>query len=310
MYLNYFKLEQQPFTISPDPALYCQLPSHDESIRTVLWSIEQGELIIKITGDVGVGKTLIARKVIEELDQRKIAYVSIANPNLSAEGIYRSILSDLKVVCNQDTCRFDLLKKVHETIKKHAKRKKRIVMIIDEAQVMSCDVLESIRLLTNLDSNNNAVLQIILFGQLELDETLKKPEMRQLAQRITFSYHLRSMSEKEVGIYLRHRLISSGHTDGNLFSKKAIKLIYNASKGVPRVINIVAHKSLLLTRVNNQFYVDKKQVRLAVKDSQNIMISNMTASLTGKQKKTLTTMIIFTFSILVFTVYLFIRSRI
>lgn len=310
MYLTHFKLEKLPYSISPDPELYCQLPSHEESIRTVLWSIEQGELMIKITGDIGVGKTLITRKIVQEIKAKKISHSYIENPNLSAEGIYRCILTDLKIDNSQETSRFDLLKKIHEVIKKHAKKDKRIVLIIDEAQVMSHDVLESLRLLTNLDSDNKNVLQIVLFGQLELDQTLEKPELRQLAQRITFCHHLQAMSEQELDIYLRHRLVKSGHADGHLFTPKAIKQMYNASKGVPRIINILAHKSLLLARVGNEYKISDQHVRLAIKDSKNIMVSNMSASLTGQQKSKLSVLALVTVTLLAVTLFVVLRSRI
>lgn len=310
MYLSHFKLDKQPFSINPDPELYCQLPSHEESFRTVMWSIEQGELIIKITGDIGVGKTLVTRKVVEALKEQKIHHSYIENPNLSAEGIYRCILTDLKIENTQDTSRFDLLKKIHEVIKKHAKKKKPIVLIIDEAQVMSHDVLESLRLLTNMNNDNQNILQIVLFGQLELDLTLEKPELRQLAQRITFSHHLKSMSENELDMYLRHRLVKSGHQDGHIFTSRATKALYNASKGVPRIINILAHKSLLLARIANEYKVNDNHIKLAVKDSKNIMVSNMSASLTGQQKSNLSFLIMATFTLLAICAFLIIRSRV
>ena len=214
----------------------------------------------------GSGKTLLCRKLIDTLDDKYVtAY--IPNPDLSPIEIRKAVARELGLELTNAQDQHELLTAMyHYLISLHAAGK-RAILIIDEAQALSDEGLETVRLLTNLETQHAKLLQVVLFGQPELDERLNKPHLRQLKQRITFSYRLPLMNREDLDTYLYHRLAVAGYTHGHLFTRRARNLLYKASQGVPRLVNVLSHKSLLVAYGRGLKQIDHKAVRLAVLDT-------------------------------------------
>lgn len=272
MYQDFFQFQTLPFSLTPNPSFFCQLKGHQEALNTLQFCITSGEGFIKIVGEVGSGKTLLCRKLIESLDEKYItAY--IPNPDLSPTEIRRAVAREIGLDPAILPDQHELLMTIYQyLIALHASGK-RIVLLIDEAQALSDEGLETVRLLTNLETEHNKLLQVVLFGQPELDERLNKSHLRQLKQRITFSYRLPLMNREDLDTYLYHRLAVAGYSQGQLFTKKARNLLYKASQGVPRIVNVLSHKSLLVAYGRGLKQIDHKAVKIAVDDtdSANIM---------------------------------------
>lgn len=266
MYENYFQLTSMPFNLTPNPVFFCQLKGHQEALNILQFCIKSGEGFIKIIGEVGSGKTLLCRKLLESLDEQYVtAY--IPNPDLSPVEMRKAFARELGLDPAAWQDQHELLTAIYQhLITLHAAGKK-VILLIDEAQALSDESLETVRLLTNLETENSKLLQVVLFGQPELNERLGKPQLRQSKQRITFSYNLPLMNREDLDIYLFHRLRVAGCMHSNLFTKRARDLLHKASRGIPRIVNILSHKAMLVAygRGNNQ--IDRSIMRLAVKDT-------------------------------------------
>lgn len=266
MYLEYFKFNELPFGLTPNVGFFCQLKGHQEALNVLLFSLRSGEGFIKIIGEVGLGKTLLCRKLLNSLgDDYVTAY--IPNPDLNSLDLRKAIARELGIDFSGSQDQHELLSLLNAKLLELHHVGKRIVVVIDEAQALPLDSLEAVRLLTNLETEKTKLLQVVLFGQPELDRHLNTPNLRQLKQRITFSYYLPLLSAEDMDTYLFHRLAIAGHTTGSLFSKRARKLLYKASKGVPRVINIVCHKALLLAYGCGEPQVTPKMIKYAIRDT-------------------------------------------
>ncbi|EKD71871.1 MAG: MSHA biogenesis protein MshM (Pilus type IV) [uncultured bacterium] len=266
MYQEFFQLEALPFSLTPNTNFFCQLKGHQEALNILKFCIRGGEGFIKIIGEVGSGKTLLCRKLLESLGKEYItAY--IPNPDLSPIELRKAVARELGLDPNQLHDQHELLNALNQHLIHLHKIGNKIILIIDEAQALSDESLETVRLLTNLETENSKLIQVVLFGQPELDERLNKSHLRQLKQRITFSYSLPLLSRDDLDTYLYHRLAVAGYTQGTLFTKKARKILYHASQGVPRVINILSHKALLVAYGKGEKQIDHKSMRLAIKDS-------------------------------------------
>ncbi len=266
MYLEYFKFNELPFSLTPNVGFFCQLKGHQEALNVLLFSLRSGEGFIKIVGEVGVGKTLLCRKLLNSLgDSYVTAY--IPNPDLVPLELRKAIARELgiEVVTSQD--QHELLTLLNTKLLELYGIGKRVIVVIDEAQALPPESLEAIRLLTNLETEKTKLLQVVLFGQPELDRHLDKPNLRQLKQRISFSYYLPLLSREDMDTYLFHRLAIAGHTSGALFAKKTRRMLYRASKGVPRIVNILCHKALLLAYGCGETQVTPKMMKLAIRDS-------------------------------------------
>lgn len=270
MYQDFFQFQTLPFSLTPNPNFFCQLKGHQEALNTLQFCITSGEGFIKIVGEVGSGKTLLCRKLIESLDEKYItAY--IPNPDLSPTDIRKAVAREIGLDPASLPDQHELLTTIYQhLISLHASGK-RVVLLIDEAQALSDEGLETVRLLTNLETESTKLLQVVLFGQPELDERLAKPHMRQLKQRITFSYRLPLMNRDDLDTYLYHRLAVAGYSQGQLFTKKARNLLYKASQGVPRLVNVLSHKSLLVAYGRGLKLIDHKAVKVAVADTDSAM---------------------------------------
>ncbi|MEQ1529107.1 MAG: AAA family ATPase [Methylococcales bacterium] len=268
MYQQHFHLSSYPFGLTPDTQFFCELPTHSEALNVLLIALSNGECFIKITGDVGTGKTMLCRKLLNELcEPFQTAY--IPNPHLTPAGLRMAIADELGIKCPRNAGQSKLLHLINDYLISAAMAGKKPVLIIDEAQAMSLETLEALRLLTNLETERQKLLQIVLFGQPELDENLQKKAIRQLRQRITFSYHLKPLSYQDVSAYLKHRLRVAGLSNPAIFSRPANLAIHYFSRGIPRLINILAHKAMLSAFGKGRQSIGLMQVHLAAMDTED-----------------------------------------
>lgn len=267
MYLDYFGLNRFPFSIAPDPDLLYLSPAHHEALAHLNYALTNHGGLICLTGEVGMGKTTLCRAFIEQApEQVDIAY--IFNPMLSASELLQSICSELEIPFDAKgdgsaSSNKELIDILYAALIERYSRGRKVICIIDEAQSMPAPLLEQIRLLTNLETNKDKLLTLILVGQPELQDTLAQHHIRQLDQRITARYHLSSMTEKQLKPYLQHRLALAG-CPHELFSHESIKTIWKASKGIPRLINSIADRALLGVYATGKRKVDKKISQQAI----------------------------------------------
>lgn len=244
MYRQHFGLKEHPFSLTPDTQFYYNSQSHREVLSTLLLALRHSEGFIKVVGEVGTGKTLLSRKLLASLGQQYLtAY--IPNPYLTPDELKWFLAEELGINYSPDLPSYQLLKEINQRLVELAQERRQVVLVVDEAQAMPRETIESLRLLTNLETEKSKLLQVVLFGQPELDTLLDRPDLRQLKQRIVFSEYLQGISKDSIADYLGYRLQSAGHEGGNLFSAQSIRLLYKASGGVPRLINVIAHKALL-----------------------------------------------------------------
>jgi len=246
MYLEHFGLKEFPFSITPDTSYFFSSGSSQEALNTLLIAARMGEGFIKITGEVGTGKTLLCRKLIASLEPDfKIAY--IPNPHLEPRALFLELASELGVDINPNGVvdQHQLMKALTQRLLEIIREGKRVVVCLDEAQAMPIESLEALRLLTNLETEKRKLLQVIIFGQPELEDKLNHPSIRQLKQRIAFDYHLTSLTNDELDYYVHHRLAIAGHNGGRLFTPWALRLLRYKTRRVPRLVNIISHKAML-----------------------------------------------------------------
>jgi len=264
-YLKHFGLRELPFGITPDTSYFFACRSIQEALNTLLVAVSNGEGFIKITGEVGTGKTLLCRKFLSTLGP---AWVSayIPNPNLEPRGLQLALAAELGV--GGDSIEpHRLEKELMQRLLDIARQGKRVVLCMDETQAMPLATLETVRLLTNLETEKRKLMQVVLFGQPELDRKLASESVRQLRQRITFQHALKTLGRSEVADYVAHRLTIAGYSGSALFSDGALKAIHAASRGVPRLVNILAHKSLLLVYGEGARRAEARHLRAAVEDT-------------------------------------------
>lgn len=274
MYLYHFGLSELPFTLTPNTHFYYGLPSHSEALQVLLTALKTGEGFIKVTGEVGTGKTLICRKLMNELPETfVVAY--IPNPYLSPEELRWALATEIGATSSQsgNIDQLQLTQLIQYRLMQLSKLGKSVVLIIDEAQALPAQSLEALRLFTNLETESKKLLQVVMFGQPELDERLASKEFRQLRQRISFSYHLRTMHESEVMSYIHHRIqcatVSEDNQQSAIFSNKVCQQIARASRGVPRLVNVLCHKALMLSYGQGIHQIEPKHIEAAVIDTED-----------------------------------------
>lgn len=266
MYKAHFGLREQPFGITPDTSFFFACPSYQEALNTLLIAVKNGEGFIKITGEVGVGKTLLCRKFMTTLgDEFVTAY--IPNPFLEPRALMFALADELEVALEKDVDQHQLLKAINHRLLELARAEKRVVLCLDEAQAMPLDTLEALRLLTNLETEKRKLLQIVMFGQPELNQKLQQEAIRQLNQRITFHYHLGPLNKDDMEFYVSHRLSIAGYAGSRLFGSSAIQAMYASSGGVPRLVNILSHKALMLAYGEGKHQITARHVRAAARDT-------------------------------------------
>lgn len=243
MYKKFFGFRERPFQLVPNPAYLFLSRSHEEALAHLTYAISQGDGFVEITGEVGTGKTTLCRAFLESLDEKtEAAY--IFNPKLDALQLLKALNDEFGIDSDADNTK-DLIDNLNAFLMEKKKEGKRVIVLIDEAQNLSTEVLEQLRLLSNLETTTSKLLQIILVGQPELGEMLDSHELRQLGQRITLSCHIKPLNLKETGDYIRHRLQVASQKTGLRFTWAAIRGIYKYSGGIPRLINIACDRALL-----------------------------------------------------------------
>ena len=243
MYQNFFGLHEKPFSIAPDPRYLYMTEQHREALAHLLFGIGDEGGFILLTGDIGTGKTTICRSLLNQLpDNADIAF--IVNPRLSVNELLQSICDELGVDYTDSSSIKVLVDKLNQFLLESYASGRNTILIIDEAQNLADEVLEQLRLLTNLETSEKKLLQLILLGQPELNDKLAQDNLRQLAQRVTARFHLQPLSADETSAYIKHRLHVAGFR-GELFSRAALKHIHNESRGVPRLVNVICDRSML-----------------------------------------------------------------
>jgi len=266
MYTAYFGLKEKPFSIAPDPQYLFMSDRHREALAHLTYGLGDAGGFVLLTGEVGTGKTTVSRCLMERLPENTQA-AFILNPTLSSQELLATICDELKIKYRKTGATLKTLTdKIQEKLIKNHKNDINTLLIIDEAQHLQPEVLEQLRLLTNLETNTKKLLQVILIGQPELQTLLKRRDLRQLAQRITARYHLLPLNQQEVAQYIKHRL-SIAECIRAVFSPKAMKTIHDICDGIPRLINLVCERSLLNAYSSNVATVDKKIVLVSAQEA-------------------------------------------
>jgi len=265
MYQRHFGLKAEPFSIAPDPAFLYLSEAHNEALAHLMYGFTHGGFVL-ITGEVGTGKTTLLRNLLDRTPTN-VDVAFILNPRLTVKELLETLCEELGVHFGKNPP--DSIKQYIDGLNRHLLKThqddRSTVVVIDEAQNLSPAVLEQIRLLTNLETNDKKLMRIILLGQPELAVMLDRTELRQLAQRITARYHLTSLAKNDVLAYVNHRLVKAGGNP-NIFSKQAINTLYRLSKGTPRLINIIADRAMLGAYVENSYQITASLIRQAARE--------------------------------------------
>jgi general secretion pathway protein A len=265
MYLEHFNLTERPFSITPDPRFLYMSARHREALAHLLYGLGDGGGFVQLTGEVGTGKTTICRCLLEQIPDN-VDLAVVLNPKVTAIELIATVCDELGISYDSDNVSIKSLTDVLNRYLLDAyARGRHTVLIIDEAQNLSADVLEQVRLLTNLETSTQKLLQIILIGQPELRTLLAREDMRQLAQRVTARYHLEPISREETGAYIRHRLQICGSSQ-TVFNRRAVDKIQHLSGGIPRLINVLCDRSMLGAFVEGRAQVDAKVVKKAASE--------------------------------------------
>ncbi len=266
MYLEHFGLSEPPFRITPVTVFFFSGANRGEILDALIYSISEVEGIIKVSGEVGSGKTMLCRMLLEKLPAN-IETIYLANPSLSREEMLYAIADGLGLKIEGERVGI-IMQNIQNKLEEKAREGKRIAVLVDEAHAMPPDTLEELRLLYNLQVGNAKLLQIVLFGQPELNAKLDQPNMRQLKDRIVHHFHMQPLSRNILDSYLMFRMRAAGYHGPNVFSPGAIKLIADASNGLMRRVNILADKSLLAAFVEDTYYIKPQHVQAALRDSE------------------------------------------
>lgn len=290
MYLQHFGLREPPFSLTPDTSFFFACSSYQEALNTLLVAARNGEGFIKITGEVGNGKTLLCRKFLATLNQGnqsttligtqdqataaaaapRFITAYIPNPYLEPNSLLLALAEEFRVPLEKGTDQYLLLKGLTRALLDCARNGQRALVCLDEAQAMPLESLEVLRLLTNLETEKRKLLQVVLFGQPELNERLRHHSIRQLRQRISFQYELRGLSKEELERYLRHRLAVAGFSGETLFGRGAVSKLHRITRGTPRLANIIAHKALMLAFSAGRQRVTASHIRDAASDTPEV----------------------------------------
>jgi len=269
MYQAFYGFREMPFNITPDPKFLYLSPTHQEALQHLKYGVQERKGFIVLVGEVGCGKTTLCRRFLNELDTERFDTALILNPRVTETQMLKAILTELgetKLARSQ----VDLVAQMNRVLLERIERGKDIVLIIDEAQNLSFAVLEQIRLLSNLETDQQKLLQIILMGQPELKEVLAREELRQLRQRVLVHYELNPLSPEDTAHYIHHRLSLAGGMGRPVFTKHALRKIHKASKGIPRIVNNLCDKALLSAFIRDSDQVNYWDARRAVRDMDSL----------------------------------------
>ena len=266
MYLQHYRLKELPYSLTPDTTFFMSRAGYRDALNVLLVALRSGEGFMKVVGEVGTGKTLLCRTLLRALEGEFVcAY--LPNPYLRPASLLLSIADELRIDYPKRASQHQMLRLINEGLLNFHAEGKRVVVCMDEAQAVPLQTLESLRLLTNLETEKTKLLQVVLFGQPELDKVLDDPSIRQLRQRITFSYDLQPLNREGVEEYIQHRLVVAGYDGPKVFEPKALDELARASRGVPRLINILAHKALMAAFGEGELRVSKAHARAAIADT-------------------------------------------
>ncbi len=266
MYYEFFGLASPPFKITPDPQLFYAGGNRGLALDALIYAIVHGEGIIKVVGEVGSGKTMLCRMLEHQLP-KTVDIVYLANPSVSPDLILHAIAFEMSLPVDANTSRLEVMQVLQQALlDKHAQNRQ-VVVFVEEAQGMPLATLEEIRLLSNLETSRSKLLQIVLFGQPELDQSLAAPHIRQLRERITHAIYLEPLTREEIRHYLQFRMHAVGYRGPPVFSAAAVRYLQHYSCGLMRRINIFADKALLAAYADNEHYVQPRHIHLAAQDS-------------------------------------------
>ncbi|MEP5763841.1 MAG: AAA family ATPase [Halieaceae bacterium] len=266
MYLEYYGLDKPPFRITPDTQVFFEGCERGATLHALCYAVQQGEGIVKVVGEVGSGKTMLCRMLPVKLGAT-VDWVYLAHPSLSPTQTLHEIARELGLGVPARTDKLVVMRRLHELLLSHHARGRQVVVLVEEAQEMPLDTLEEIRLLSNLETDEYKLLQIVLFGQPELDEKLASSRIRQLRERITHSLYLSPLRLDDIHAYLNYRMRTCGYTGPDLFSRQVAKMIAGYSHGLARRINILADKALLAAFTQDRHSLSVKDIHTAARDS-------------------------------------------
>jgi type II secretory pathway predicted ATPase ExeA len=267
MYLEHYGLTEPPFRITPHTDFFFSGANRGATLEALLYAITHDEGIVKISGEVGSGKTMLCRVLMERLPE-SVVIIYLANPSLSREDILYALADELGIQIADNSRAATVMRALQEKLVTLYAEGKQVVVLIDEAHAMPMETLEEIRLLSNLESNRHKLLQLVLFGQPELNETLARADMRQLRERITHNFNLEPLVHEDIAQYLDFRMRAAGYRGPSVFAPEAIKRIVKVSEGLTRRINILADKALLASFASGTHQVGAKETEAAIRDSE------------------------------------------
>jgi MSHA biogenesis protein MshM len=265
MYEQYYGLSEKPFSLTPDTEFFYRSFTHQEALNVLLVAIRAGDGFLKVTGEVGTGKTLLCRKLLNALEA-EIDTVYIPNPYMNCNALLGAVLAEMGIAEKPE--KENYLACINAHLIANARNKRGTLIILDEAQSLPEESMEAIRLLSNLETGKQKLVQIALFGQPELDARLAQSSIRQLRQRIMHAYQLQPLDKASTRSYLQHRIKMAGYRGPELFDNGAQRQLYKFSHGIPRIINVLSNKALMLSYATGEYYVNSKHVAAAAADSQ------------------------------------------
>lgn len=271
MYQSHYGLKEMPFNITPDPKFLYLSPTHQEALQHLKYGVYERKGFIVLIGEVGCGKTTICRRFLNELDPARFDTALVLNPRVTESQMLEAILTELGETPAAGRSQHDLVAQMNRALLERIERGRDIVLIIDEAQNLSFEVLEQVRLLSNLETDKQKLLQIILMGQTELKDVLAREELRQLRQRILVHHELRKLTLADVEHYVQHRLTLAGANGRPWFTRRALRSIHRHSRGIPRVINNLCDKAILSAYIRDSDEVNWWDVRRAHKDVRKLI---------------------------------------
>ena len=271
MYLTHFGLEQYPFALTPDTEFYLDYAEFRDGLDVLECALLTGEGITKIIGDAGTGKSLLCRQLLNCLDACFVP-VHVSNPAITPNELHVLLANKLGVDRRSSADMTVQLSQIGERLHSLHTAGRKVVLLFDEAQSLSDEMLEAIRLLSNIETEKTKLLQICLFGQPQLDRRLQQDHLKCLQQRIIFSHSLGLLSNATLSVYLQHRMHVAGYRGINLFTQDALRLLHYASRGVPRVVNVLSHKALLTAFGRGDHRIDSQHIRSAIADTEGVAL--------------------------------------
>lgn len=269
MYRAHFGLSEQPFALTPNTHFFLNAQAHREAFNMLQVALSSGEGFIKVVGEVGTGKTMLCRQLLNTL-QEGYYTAYIPNPFLTPVALYKALAQELGIKIKTRDGINELQKAINERLVELVAQGLKVVLVIDEAQALAEKTLEALRLISNLETESLKLLHIVLFGQPELDQLLAQDSLRQLRQRIGFSCRLLPLDKEGCQQYVAHRLAAAGYNGDPLFTDKALGALYKASGGVPRLINILAHKALMSAYGKGSLRVELEHMRASIADTESV----------------------------------------